>query len=344
MRAPEFWYPRSDERNGSLASTVLLPLSWLYQIGARIREVISTPYHSSVPIICIGNISVGGTGKTPLCQALAQQLQSRGHRVSVVTRGYGGSIVGPVQVDVNLHSFIDVGDEPLLLAQNAKVFLSQSRKLGIQAAEKDGATVILLDDGFQNPTIAKDFSLLVFDSPSGVGNGRVLPSGPLRQSTREGLSRADAVFVMGSREAIQPRLANALSASGKPQFLGHFEPDLNGIADKKLIAFAGIGRPQKFFDMLSDLRLNTIETIPYPDHHPYNQRDQEWLVAFAKDRDAELVTTEKDALRLPQPMQKIVHTVPIKVVFEDLDALLDILDPVLASATEMPKTTSAITD
>src|SRR5690242_5245426 len=234
---PEFWAHRG------LLSTVLEPAAWVYGQAAAARQRWTTPWRAPVPVICVGNLVAGGAGKTPVALSLAQRLAKRGRRVHILSRGYGGRSPGPLAVDPARHTAADVGDEPLLLAEVAPTWVARDRVAGAKAAIAAGAELLLLDDGFQNPTFAKDLSLVVVDGGYGLGNGRVLPAGPLREPLPRGLARADAIVLMGEDSAgVAPITAE------KPLCRARLVPENPGeVAGRTVVAFAGIGRPEKFF-------------------------------------------------------------------------------------------------
>ena len=316
MRAPSFWFTPPD--SPSLFARVLAPIATIYAALTARRIVQPAKIKANVPVICMGNINAGGTGKTPTTIALIDRLTARGHSPHVVSRGYGGSLDGPIQVDERRHTAGETGDEPLLLAAFAPTWVSKDRAAGVAQAQSAGADVILLDDGFQNPDVAKDLNIVVVDAMRGFGNGRVIPAGPLREPVQAGLKRADFVLSIGPPDT-QDRFA-ATWAVSTPHLIGHLAPLPTGMPwrDLKLLAFAGIGHPEKFFVTLQDMG----------DHQPLTDALMKRLEIEAQAHNAQLVTTEKDAVRLPDSFRMKVLTLPVRLELVDwapLDAALDAL-------------------
>lgn len=318
MKAPGFWY----QPKPTLAARLLAPLGLLYA-ATTARRVAQPGYHPKVPVICVGNLTVGGTGKTPTTIALLERLPG----AHVVTRGHGGRLEGPVQVRLD-HPAADVGDEPLLLAAFAPTWVAKDRAAGVRAAEAAGARVILLDDGFQNPAVVKDLSIVVTDAARGFGNGLCLPAGPLREPVAEGMKRADLLLSIGT-EAEQATFA-ARFTSPVPHLRGGLEPLAMGIdwRGERLLAFAGIGNPERFFATLRALGADLVRGEALDDHQPLSSALLTRLEAEAMATGAQLVTTEKDAVRLPAAFRPKVLSLPVRLRVEDwgpLDARLKAL-------------------
>ncbi|GLQ07717.1 tetraacyldisaccharide 4'-kinase [Sneathiella chinensis] len=309
MKAPTFW----KRDSGSIWPTILEPISFLYRAADAVNRRLTRTHSVGIPVICIGNIIAGGAGKTPVALAVARYLMSEGWNVHFLSRGYGGKAEGPVRVVQDVHKAADVGDEPLLLAAVAPTWVAKDRVKGAEAAVKAGADVLVMDDGFQNFSLHKDISILVVDAGFGVGNGRVLPAGPMRETVDSALSRADAVVTIGNGPGLAlPEGASILSFRAKlvPKAM------MNELVGEKVVAFAGIGRPAKFFESLMDAGAELVEAVEFPDHHAFTQEDIMKLVEKAALHDAALVTTRKDYVRLPDDAKLMTTAFDVELVFQ----------------------------
>lgn len=322
MRPPEFWKADARGRDSALAlRAALTPLAWAYAWAGARRYATVRPHHASIPVVCVGNLTVGGAGKTPLARAVRKRLGPHAHTLS---RGYGGRIAGPLRVTPDMDAR-EVGDEPLLHARDGPAWIARDRVAGARAAANAGAHVIVMDDGYQNPTLAKDLSVLAFDTGYGVGNGQVFPAGPLREPVARGLARADAIVLIGD---IQGEPPDWLPPSyTRPILHARLTPTAE-LPDAPLLAFAGLARPEKFFDTLRDAGGQLEDAIPFPDHHQFEADDLELLWKMATERGARLITTEKDAARLPEDWRARVAVLPVEAQFADEAALEALLAPV----------------
>jgi tetraacyldisaccharide 4'-kinase len=333
MRGPAFWQA-SPNAPGLLAQT-LRPLGAIY--GAMTaRRVATSGYRALVPVICVGNLHAGGTGKTPTVIAVVQNLLARGLDVQVVSRGYGGDMRGPLRVDPMKHAARDVGDEPLLLAAFAPVWVARDRASGVRAAQTAGAQIIVMDDGHQNPSVTKDLSIIVVDAALGFGNGLCLPAGPLREPVGSGLSRADLIVTIGSDMA-----QNAFSVSwgsnvALPRQVACLTPLRMGMDwhGQRVLAFAGIGYPDKFFATLRDLGAVVVGAVPLDDHQPLTTALMQRLTQDAANLQAQLVTTEKDAVRLPVVYRDKVLTLPVRLDLASPQVLITALDRLVTGLTQ----------
>ena len=330
MRAPDGW-----AEDGALA-TLLAPLGTGYDLAGRLRRALARPASVGIPVVCVGNLVAGGAGKPPLALALIEALGTRGCKAQCLTRGYGGRVSGPHRVDPARDTAARVGDEALLLARAAPTWVARDRAAGARAAAAAGAEVIVMDDGFQNPSLAKDLSFVGIDGAYGFGNGRVMPAGPLRETVPGGLARAEAVVVLGPERldldahlGVRPDGGPNGGPNGDPALLAARlapRPSSERLAGRRVLAFAGIGRPEKFFATLGELGAKVVETRAFPDHHAYAPAEIESLRARAAALDACAVTTEKDAVRLSPALREGIEVLAEAVAWREpaaLDALLD---------------------
>lgn len=328
MRAPDFW----QRARRSPWPFLLLPLSRLWRLAFALRQRRARPLRLGVPVICVGNLVVGGAGKTPTVLALAKRLQAQGVAVHVISRGYGGRKKGPLLVDPARHAASEVGDEALLLGRSAPTWIGRRRQSAAQAAVAAGAAALLLDDGYQDPALVKDLSLVVVDADYGFGNGRVLPAGPLREPVESGLARADAVLLIGAAATAAAEIMPDRRRSPVPLLRAEIraEPIAPPLQGAGVIAFAGIGRPEKFFATLTAQGCRLLATHAFPDHHAYRPAEIRRLVTQARDAGARLLTTQKDQVRLGPDAPAEVEALAVTLHFADEAALERLLAPLLA--------------
>jgi tetraacyldisaccharide 4'-kinase len=333
MREPAFWW-----EHPGMAAHLLAPLASVYGIVAR-RRLKWWGRRAQAPVVCIGNLTVGGAGKTPTALATAQLLRKFGERPVFLTRGYGGTAKGAVEVDIARHTAADVGDEPLLLAHVAPTIVSRDRVAGASKAVDGGASVIVMDDGFQNPSLEKDFSMLVVDSQRGIGNGYVIPAGPLRAPPRAQLDRAHALLLVGNGKPGAELIA-AWQPLGIPMFRADLQPDagiIAGLGGARVLAFAGIADPQKFFRTLTEAGIMVAATRHFPDHHRLTRSEAQSLIDAADQEGLVLTTTEKDFARLTgdAALTKLAartHALPVTLRFRDEEKFTSLLCDRLAHA------------
>jgi tetraacyldisaccharide 4'-kinase len=321
VKSPVFW-----TENGPLVA-LLAPLGSLY--GRIVTHRARRPgTRLDVPVLCIGNATLGGSGKTPVVRSLARILAEEfGLVPHVVTRGYGGRVRNTTRVDPASHDAATVGDEPLLLARDAVVWVGRDRLASGRAAIAAGAGFILMDDGFQNASLAKSASWLVVDGPAGIGNGRVFPAGPLRERFADATLRAEALVMIGpDRQLLGERAGLPVLAAE----LHHPPAVLAELAGRPLLAFAGIGRPAKFFDSLADAGLQLTETRAFPDHHPFTEAELAGLHTAAGRSGATLVTTEKDLVRLPPGQRRGIVTIPVTICWRNQEMVRGLLRGLIA--------------
>ncbi len=311
-----------------LAAGLLAPLGAGWDAASRLRRALARPYRAPVPVICVGNLVAGGSGKTPVVLALAASIAARGVAIHIVTRGYGGFLGGPVPVDPARHDAKAVGDEALLLAASSPCWVARDRAAGVREAVAAGAGAILLDDGFQNPAIEKDLSLLVVDAEYGFGNNRVIPAGPLREPAASGLARTDAVVLLGA--GAEP---DAVREAGCPILCADLYP-IRGerFAGAQIVAFAGIGRPEKFFASLRKVGASLIAAHPFPDHHRFADAEIARLRYEAERADAGLVTTAKDWARLPPRLRGGIEVLEVEIRWQDSAEVARLVGNVLPDA------------
>lgn len=315
MQAPAFW-----QRNG-LFPALLSPLASIYAATTAVR-VKRAGWRAPVPVICCGNATAGGAGKTTLALDLGRRLTARGIALAYLTRGYGGRAAGLLRVEPGRHDARDVGDEALLLAEVAPTFVAADRAAGARMAAASGARALVMDDGLQNPSLAKDFSFLVIDGADGFGNGRVIPAGPLREPVAAAAARCQAAVLIGE----DSRGATAMLPPKLPVLRASLQAVIENFTSRSVFAFAGIGRPQKFFETVEAAGFSLAGRRAFPDHHPYSPAELGALLAEASRLGAVPVTTPKDAVRLPPESRSAVSVVGVRLAWEyrcEIEALLD---------------------
>jgi tetraacyldisaccharide 4'-kinase len=322
MQAPGFWF--TDPAHPAWQARALAPLARLYALGTARRLASGHPLRLTIPVICVGNINAGGTGKTPTVAALVQRLAASGITAHIVTRGHGGNQHGPLRVDDRRHTAAETGDEALLHAAFAPTWVARDRAAGARAAADAGAQAILLDDGHQNPALARDLSIVVVDAARGFGNGRVIPAGPLREPVATGLARADLLLSVGEPPAQEAFRALWSAATGHlPHVTARLAPLQMGLpwTGRRVLAFAGIGDPDRFFTTLRTLGADVLRTVPLDDHQPIPPALFTRLATDARSLNAQLVTTEKDAVRLRPDERAQVLTLPVRLQPDDWTAI-----------------------
>ncbi|MGD9743574.1 MAG: tetraacyldisaccharide 4'-kinase [Dongiaceae bacterium] len=318
MNPPGFWRRES----ASILPALLAPAALAYDGLRRLHQATGRPQKAPIPVICVGAATVGGAGKTPAAIAIARHLLARGHRPAFVTRGHGGREAGPLQVDPLRHEAAQTGDEPLLLAAIAPAWVARDRAAGVAAAARAGAGLAILDDGLQNPHVAKDLSILVIDGEQGFGNGRLLPAGPLREPVAAALARVQAVLLVGEdRAGIAARLP-----PGLPRLAGRIEPaaaSVTALRGRRVAAFCGIGAPEKFRASLGAVGAELTAFRAFPDHHRYGEAE---IAPFLAHPEVLAVTTAKDHVRLPPGLRDHVAVLEIALEVADWSPL----EPLLA--------------
>ena len=323
MKTPAFWYVKK-----SFLSRLLRPIGKIYGWTVARRFKRTKPYQPNIPVICVGNLSVGGTGKTPVCLALGKILQEKGIRFFFLNHGYKAQQKGVI-VDTHQMTAVDVGDEALLMAENAPTVVDKNRARGAQIALRHQAEAIIMDDGFQNPGLIKTLSFVVVDGKTGFGNGEMIPAGPLREPVGKGLLRADAVIVVGEDKTDVCQDIQRIDAE-LPIFMGHFEPDTRTILSltgKDVVAFAGIGQPNKFFDMLSEKGINIVKKVSFPDHYSYTRFDVEQLMNDAGG--LPLVTTTKDFVKVPVDIRSGIQVISGEFIFDKPEEIENLIQGIL---------------
>lgn len=315
---PKFW------KTKNIISFSLIPLSVIYFLVTKLFSITKKPKEIKIPVICIGNITAGGSGKTPVSIEISDILKKSGYTPCFLTRGYGREASKDINIALNdqNHSYKDCGDESLLLCKSGQVFINKNRYTGAKKAVKSGSDIIIMDDGLQNYTLKKDISFLVISGFDGIGNGLLIPSGPLRETLNSGLKKADAIIITG-----EDRLNTEKHIPSDKKI---FRTDLKFFLPKEaenvpLIAFAGISNNEKFFESLKALNCNIVKTVAFPDHYPYKNKDIKKLLEESKNTDSKLITTEKDYVRIPEEYRSNILTLPIKQEIKEKEEFISFL-------------------
>lgn len=318
-RPPKFW----SSSKPHIMQYLLSPLGLIWQAKTR-SNLKKQGYKSTIPVICVGNVTIGGAGKTPLALALAKIYQDYGLRPVFLSRGYGSDNQQAMQVDVDQHQACDVGDEPLLLAQYAPCFVCKDRAVGAKAIEDWGkADIIIMDDGMQNPSLQKDFTILVINGQFGIGNGGIIPAGPMRESLSDGLKRSQAVMIIGDDQHKLAQKTNHI-----PTFFASIKAKLEKHdLSKKYLSFAGLAHPEKFKQTLINNGFTLCDHINFADHHPYHEKELENLIHMANKHNAQLITTQKDMMRIPNAYHQYITSLAIEIELPaNFMPLLPVLD------------------
>lgn len=304
MKTPTFWYPKTG--GVSLLSLLLTPFSWLYGLGHQLHQKMGHNEKVDIPIICVGNLTAGGSGKTPTTIALMELVKANkiAKSAAFLTRGYGG-------------------DEEQILQKHGPVLINANRLVAAREALAENKDLLIMDDGLHNPTLHKDIKLVVIDGEIGFGNRKLLPAGPMRTPLNKGMALADAFIFLGEDRKDVKRLL----PSDKPVFDATLQPAYQPDTNKNYIAFAGIAYPDKFFNFLRErLGLELLQTVSFADHHPYSEADMKMLHQKANALDATLITTEKDYVKLAAEDQMKIKYLPISLSWNDESALLAFLN------------------
>ena len=322
LKAPKFWYQKKD----SYLSRSLYPLSLLFRLGTKIRNFTSTSKKSPLPVICIGNIVVGGAGKTPVSLKIGKMLIKAGYKPHFISKGYAGIIKTSTLVE-SWHSPTSVGDESILLSKVAPTWIGKNRNKSGEHAKMQGGDCLIMDDGFQNPAIYKDFSIIVINASQEFGNKRVMPSGPLRESIKRGLTRTNLVIVIGNTTNDLKKMIPSHIPIMSAKFIINKENKI--FKGQKITAFAGIAYPEKFFTSLAEQGAQIVKEVIYPDHHIYHENDLLNLAEIANKTRSILVSTQKDFVRIPKSYRSLVNTLEGEIFFDNEELLLEILSNVV---------------
>lgn len=308
FKAPQFWNKKG------ILSKILSPFSYAYLKLSHWKRDQIQPTKLPVPVVCVGNLVLGGAGKTPTVIAIVDILKKMGHKPHIISRGYGAVVQGLKKVDPIRHHYLQVGDEPMMLSQFAPTWVSSNRTKAAKAAIVEGATVIVMDDGFQSNYLYKDLNILVIDALQGFGNERVFPAGPLREPIEDGVARANLCVVIGETSFHHELLDSTIHARFKPKQVLENKGE-------RVIAFAGLGYPEKFKRSLEMAGYKIIDFIPYADHYPYTITEIERLIRKAQSKNAKLITTSKDAIRIPAHYLSKINIFKVSLEFDEYDLM-----------------------
>ena len=328
FRTPQYW------KKKNWLSRSMIPLSWIWNVVCKVKFKRTRPYVPKIPVICVGNLTMGGAGKTPFVMALTTILQENGHTPHIVCRGYGAYIRDSMRVNLQQHTYLQVGDEPLLLAKIAPTWAGPNRVLAVQKAIENGANIIVLDDGYQTNSLHKDINFLVIDSTQGIGNGLLFPAGPLRENVVEALNRAHATIQIGDFSSDITLKEPVFSAKLVTRIKNSIQPQ------EPVVAFCGIGCPEKFKNTLKENSYKIVEFYEFADHHPYTIPDLMRLSTNASKASCRLITTEKDWVRLPYVYRELVDVLPIKLELKDAALLSNFINNSIAQIDSRRKKTS----
>ena len=330
LKAPKFWYVKKD----TLFSRFFYPFSLIFRLGTKIRNITNKSQKSPLPIICVGNIVIGGAGKTPVALKIGKILTQSGYNPHFISKGYAGMIKESTLVET-WHSPKSVGDESLLLSQVSPTWIGVNRNKSINMAKENGGNCIIMDDGFQNPTIHKDFSIIVINASQEFGNKRVIPSGPLRESIKRGLSKTNLIVVIGEVTTYLKKVIPDHIPIIQAKFNINNENKI--FKGQKITAFAGIAYPEKFFNSLREQGAKIVNKITYPDHHIFDENDLLSLAEMANKTKSILVSTKKDFVRIPKSYRSLVNTLEGEIVFENEDLIKEILTNVIENHLQNEK-------
>jgi len=309
LKTPDFW-----KNKNSLISILLIPLSYIWQLGNILNTKKKQKFN--IPIIIIGNVVAGGAGKTPTVISIANKLISSNIKVHIILKGYKSAAKESIQVNTKMHTYKDVGDEAIICSKIAPTWVGKSRIASINNASNNGADLVILDDGLQDSSIESDLNILVFSGFQGIGNGRIIPSGPMREHLSKAVDKSDlAIIIEEDKNNIQELIIKNIPVVNANLKIA--DKDLNNFKKKKVMAFCGIGYPEKFYKTLEKIECEIMQTKSYPDHYAYSKQDIEYLLNQSQNINALLVTTEKDYVKIPKEYKNRIYFFPISIEFND---------------------------